>query len=148
MKDIFRDSTLGQIIRFVTRGKVLPYLENIPGFTIPESFNVEKRATTPSEAITPSDIEDNDPKREDTDVEAQRTINSNIGNNLEDYDLHLHRSSSIKTSKCRHIVPTVTRDGKILVTWYTTDDSENPQNWSTFKKCWVALIIWYVSNYR
>jgi DHA1 family multidrug resistance protein-like MFS transporter len=146
MKDIFRDSTLGQVIRFATRGKYLPHLENIPGFALPESFNVEKRVATPSEANTPSVNEENGTKLEDIDIEAQGAITSSLGNSIEDSGLYLHRSASQATSKSRNIVPTLTRDGKILVTWYTIDDPENPQNWSTFKKCWVAFVIWYVSN--
>lgn len=37
------------------------------------------------------------------------------------------------------IAPTTTTDGNILVTWYTTDDPENPQNWSQIKKSLVLL---------
>jgi DHA1 family multidrug resistance protein-like MFS transporter len=42
------------------------------------------------------------------------------------------------------IEPTVTSTGQILVTWYTTDDQDNPQNWSQKKKSYVSFLIWYV----
>ncbi|OAL38927.1 hypothetical protein AYO20_01678 [Fonsecaea nubica] len=34
-------------------------------------------------------------------------------------------------------------DGTILVDWYTTDDPENPQNWSQAKKLFILVQIWY-----
>lgn len=36
------------------------------------------------------------------------------------------------------LAPTKTSDGTILVEWYTTDDPENPQNWS-LKKKWLVM---------
>jgi DHA1 family multidrug resistance protein-like MFS transporter len=41
------------------------------------------------------------------------------------------------------IEPAVTSTGQILVTWYTTNDQANPQNWSQLKKGWCAAMIWY-----
>lgn len=40
------------------------------------------------------------------------------------------------------IQPVVTSTGQILVTWYTTDDQDNPQNWSQKKKSWISFLIW------
>jgi DHA1 family multidrug resistance protein-like MFS transporter len=37
------------------------------------------------------------------------------------------------------LAPTKTSDGTILVDWYTTDDIDNPQNWS-MKKKWVVMV--------
>ncbi|KAF2095092.1 MFS general substrate transporter [Rhizodiscina lignyota] len=37
------------------------------------------------------------------------------------------------------IAPTKTSDGTILVDWYSTDDPENPQNWSPSRKGMVLL---------
>jgi DHA1 family multidrug resistance protein-like MFS transporter len=42
------------------------------------------------------------------------------------------------------IEPVITSTGQILVTWYTTDDQDNPQNWSQKKKSYVSFLIWYV----
>jgi DHA1 family multidrug resistance protein-like MFS transporter len=41
----------------------------------------------------------------------------------------------------RPIEPEVREDGTILVDWYTTDDPENPQNWSFGKKALVLVQI-------
>ena len=37
------------------------------------------------------------------------------------------------------LAPTRTRDGNILVDWYSTDDQANPQNWSRVKKSTALL---------
>ncbi|KAK9241737.1 hypothetical protein V1506DRAFT_174835 [Lipomyces tetrasporus] len=38
------------------------------------------------------------------------------------------------------IVPVKTSDGILLVDWYTTDDPDNPQNWSPWKSTsWPCL---------
>ena len=39
------------------------------------------------------------------------------------------------------IAPTKTQDGNILVDWYTTDDPENPQNWSNWRRAIVVSVI-------
>ena len=41
---------------------------------------------------------------------------------------------SLKEQQSRPIRPTKTSDGTVLVTWYATDDPENPQNWSFWAK--------------
>lgn len=53
-----------------------------------------------------------------------------------DQELEARRTLSLP------IQPVVTSSGQILVTWYTTDDQDNPQNWSQKKKSWVSFLIW------
>ncbi|KIX10013.1 uncharacterized protein Z518_01094 [Rhinocladiella mackenziei CBS 650.93] len=52
------------------------------------------------------------------------------------------RQETLKNQPSRPIQPAVTADGTILVDWYTTDDAENPQNWSRGKKAVVVLQIY------
>ncbi|KAI1617991.1 major facilitator superfamily domain-containing protein [Exophiala viscosa] len=52
------------------------------------------------------------------------------------------RQETLKQQASRPIQPQVTSDGIILVDWYTTDDPENPQNWSRGKKGLVVLQIY------
>jgi DHA1 family multidrug resistance protein-like MFS transporter len=40
------------------------------------------------------------------------------------------------------IQPVITSTGQVLVTWYTTDDQDNPQNWGYKKKSYVSFLIW------
>jgi len=49
--------------------------------------------------------------------------------------------ASIEKGPTRPIEPEKLEDGTILVDWYTTDDPENPQNWSFGKKAVVLLQI-------
>lgn len=50
-------------------------------------------------------------------------------------------ASSLTQEVSRPIEPQRTSDGNILVDWYTTDDPENPHNWSQGKKAFAALQI-------
>ncbi|KAK5098829.1 hypothetical protein LTS08_006207 [Lithohypha guttulata] len=49
------------------------------------------------------------------------------------------RQETLKTQPSQALAPERTADNRILVTWYTTDDPANPQNWSPRKK--VAVIV-------
>lgn len=53
------------------------------------------------------------------------------------------KQESLKSSRSRPIVPEKTSDGTILVDWYSTDDPENPQNWSFRKKIIVVTQIYF-----
>jgi DHA1 family multidrug resistance protein-like MFS transporter len=53
-------------------------------------------------------------------------------------------AATMKKTATRPIIPTRTADGVTLVDWYTTDDPDNPQNWSSAKKGFVtAQIVLY-----
>lgn len=49
--------------------------------------------------------------------------------------------AAVEKGPSRPIEPETLDDGTILVDWYTTDDAENPQNWSFGKKAVVLLQI-------
>lgn len=49
--------------------------------------------------------------------------------------------ASLTKEPSRPIVPQRTSEGDILVDWYTTDDSQNPQNWSQGKKAFASSMI-------
>jgi DHA1 family multidrug resistance protein-like MFS transporter len=143
MKDLIRDSALGQFLRFISRRKVFPYPESVPGFILPESFNLEKRVASRTEASTPTSVGRNeDPNAWEVDSEALRTLHPLTASNS-NRQSQLDYTISQAASEDREIEPTLTKDGKILVTWYSTNDPENPQNWSSGKKLWVSFLIWY-----
>lgn len=52
------------------------------------------------------------------------------------------RQETIKQEASRPLTPERTANNQILVTWYTTDDPANPQNWSPKKKALVILQIY------
>lgn len=54
----------------------------------------------------------------------------------------VEQAEAIERKQSSVIAPQRTADGVILVDWYTTDDPANPQNWNSWKKAWVAAVIW------
>lgn len=46
MLDIVRDSTVGQILNFVSRGRVLPYADQRPDYVIPARYLASSDAST------------------------------------------------------------------------------------------------------
>ena len=53
------------------------------------------------------------------------------------------RQETLKSQPTKPIIPEKTSDGTILVDWYTTDDPENPQNWTQKKKTLVVCQIYF-----
>jgi DHA1 family multidrug resistance protein-like MFS transporter len=139
MKDIIRESVLGQIIRLISQNKLLRYPEEESDFQNPyekalhqqklaeirEDVNVESSLSTPSEGVI-DEIEKHT-KAEDldkVDVEKAQTDRSHAAGDKLALD------------------KVVTSTGHILVTWYTTLDQANPHNWSQGKKFFVSSLIW------
>lgn len=52
-------------------------------------------------------------------------------------DVEAHRTHM----PAQAFAPIKTADGLILVDWYSSDDAENPQNWSQVKKAWTAFLV-------
>ena len=55
--------------------------------------------------------------------------------------LEIETELALERTQTKPIAPQKTSDGNILVDWYTTDDTANPQNWSNGKRFVVSLII-------
>ena len=53
-----------------------------------------------------------------------------------------YTTATLEKGPTMPITPEKLDDGTILVDWYDTDDPENPQNWSSKKKYFVAFQIW------
>ncbi|KAL9575983.1 MAG: hypothetical protein Q9212_007497, partial [Teloschistes hypoglaucus] len=160
MADIIRDAPIGQIIRFVTRNRVLQYPEEKPDFVLPEGYNTalnssttlpvkEKKETSPSPSPSPSPLERKKTtdtvrsvnSREDVEAALTRTKSRQDTEAWTESRLEIERELSLERTKSMPIAPTKTADGNILVDWYTTDDPANPQNWSNAKRAFVALQI-------
>ncbi|KAM3071372.1 GTPase-activating protein [Clarireedia jacksonii] len=134
MKHLFRDTTLGHVLRLATGGRVLRYEEEVDP-SIWQRY-VDKEASgrmahhgTTEPADEKYDKEDNispphslsPPRRSsDTRVASQ--------------DVHRNEVSG---------VPVDVEKGRdvTMVTWYGDDDPENPQNWSRGKKFTVTFFI-------
>lgn len=195
MADLIRDAPIGQIIRYITRNKVLLYPEEKDSFQCPMCYaepdaaaQAQKAAiTSPSstsngidtpdkedaekagmepeeepEAATEYDrhalekVETERPslERAETakDLEKQATIRSELSRVGSIAALHksvtraeleaAFSAASLAKEPSRPVIPQRTSDGTILVDWYTTDDPDNPQNWSFGKKMFASTQIY------
>jgi len=126
---------------------------------------VNEEVDTPPEPPTPPTEEyekiDRVPTEEDRDegfdVEKAETHRSGVGLEKLTSVKSLSRTQTIPYTRERFevereliaqrtlslpIQPVITSTGQVLVTWYTTDDQANPQNWSQKKKSYVSFLIW------
>ncbi|KAH8594646.1 major facilitator superfamily domain-containing protein [Bisporella sp. PMI_857] len=147
MADIIRDSSLGQVIRFVSRHKYLQYVEEHPDFELPGPVaELIDGKVKPDDAETSSVSDDSSSS---SSIHSSSDIDANIDvEKAETHDLRPYFSRTTQAEavgpervESRPIVPTVTSDGVILVDWYTTDDPENPLNWSIAKRAFVSFQI-------
>jgi DHA1 family multidrug resistance protein-like MFS transporter len=164
LKEIIRDAPFGQLLRYITRNRVLKYPEELPNFQVPAAY-FGKTEPTPTvyekymnAPASTTDLE----KLPSRTAERSRNSTSTINNDIEvtrvptidrihtlpftqqrleadrqEADLALHGTKS----ESRAVVPTRTADGVVLADWYTNDDFANPQNWSQGKKTWTAFLI-------
>ena len=165
--EIIREAPFGQIVRLLTRNKFFLYPEEKPDFHCPNCYKDDgilkldytkdvdlegkedehkkiDEATDLQLQPTISDIEKaSHSSYDDSDLEKQTTLGLQRTQTLPftDQRLEIERRLAIEKTKSRPIVPAKTADGTILVDWYNTDDSANPQNWSKKKKVFVALQI-------
>lgn len=121
--EMLRDSSIGHIARFLSRDKVLAHKGELEKFEAglqkAKTAEEDQKASQPSET-PPSDSEDT----KDNDVESANSV-----------ELEKTRTLNLQTRR--------TSDGSVLVGWYSGNDPENPQNWSTLKQYSVGTLIWY-----
>ena len=170
MSDLLREAPLGQLIRFITRNKMLKYPEELPDFQLPESYNTALNAAPNSsdgeKSLKSGHSSDAEAKQEDAPTTEMPALRHHITtqtmkdgefdagaatltrtkSRLEttpytDERLAVEQELALERTKTIPIVPMKTSDGNILVDWYTTDDPANPQNWSVWKKHFVAMIL-------
>lgn len=117
---------------------------------------------TPSRTATPTPMEGEgdfqDLEKEETIQERNRSgSDSSDPNNVELALTHtksrldtqpysrdrfeVEEELAVEKTISKPVIPLKTSDGTVLVDWYTTDDSDNPQNWSNNKRFWIAFTI-------
>ncbi|KAH8649562.1 major facilitator superfamily domain-containing protein [Ilyonectria robusta] len=124
MADIIRDAALGQLIRFLTKNKYLKYPEEKPGFKLPDPWIT--LINNPDAVV----VEDLHRTRSQLETRAY-TVDR----------FHIDEQHDIEKVQSIPVVPKRTKDGAILVDWYYSDDSDNPQNWTNNKRLGISLII-------
>ncbi|KAJ5933711.1 hypothetical protein N7454_006040 [Penicillium verhagenii] len=118
--DTVRESTLGQILRWMTGGRILHYAEENPGFVFHPNSMIDS-----SHGITPEGSHRGSPFPMTGPDELEKAS--------------LSSSSSTPTqAKYKSSLPQ-NAVGRYTVDWYGPDDPSNPKNWSSFKKRMVGL---------
>lgn len=167
---LFRESPAGQLLRFVTGNRILKYPEELPGYQVPPQWldvlNSDRPPSTHhtsgssassvhNAAANPSDAEEKDlvsplPKTETetantSDRDAEKAAGPTPAGPPSGLDLT--RTQSLP------IVPQRTKEGIVLVDFYTTDDPANPYNWprsqkltSTFILCFYTFVVYASSS--
>ncbi|ETS83258.1 hypothetical protein PFICI_05134 [Pestalotiopsis fici W106-1] len=158
MSNIIRDAPIGQLVRLITRNRVLRYAEEQPDFALPEPWkklmnneskyaapdSTSETTTSSSSSSTRQDDDENDTQTHNTDtinppqpavLSSTRNQPDPENNGNDEQELKLEKTQSIP------IVPKKTKDGAILVDWYYTDDPENPHNWTNLRRAMVTVLI-------
>lgn len=148
MKDIIRDSSIGQLLNSISGGRILPYADQRAGYVIPDRYRVDSLSRAASRATligdtTPPDLkktlsvekyisESTLPTRPQSAVVSSatsiRTIvrESIIPTNLEAGDTLAEKLRDELTYAQIH--PELAKPENLdLVDWYGPDDSDNPR---------------------
>ncbi|KAL6908298.1 major facilitator superfamily domain-containing protein [Trichoderma evansii] len=165
MDHLVRDTAFGMLVRWVTRGRFLKYPEDQATFQCPTCYNppVVQRAESASgdeassaemapvnadldtHLIGEADCEDQEISRIVSRPQMSRVETaSSLAQAYDD-------ATRQETVRSMHsiISPKTTENGIILVDWYTTDDQDNPQNWSKQRKLFTTtqLYLYTLSVY-
>lgn len=142
---------LGGFVRLVTKGKALRYPEEKPDFQLPESWvrlmNDETLDqplafdSAPTSSSKSSTSDDEEKQGETSGLGFQRTRSRHDTIPYSSDRLEVDEQHELEKTKSIPIVPRKTKDGAILVDWYSSDDPENPQNWSNLRRALVTTII-------
>ena len=136
MSDLIRETPFGHAVRLLTGNKVLQYPEERPDFKLPPGYSTSESFPAPRGDGRSSRGVDPPPPRTSEGIQGQGHV---------DLEGALHNSES-KKEHIHTIDPSFSKDGTVLVDWYSSDDPANPQNWSSKKKAFVATEIWYASR--
>lgn len=101
-------------------------------------------AAESSEGVAPESVDSGPPSLQNSAALARITTRQDMQkiNTREDLEAAYKATTiqqSLQQQDSRPIQPIKTSDGIILVTWYSTDDPENPQNWSLLAKSNVVF---------
>ncbi|KAJ7491205.1 major facilitator superfamily domain-containing protein [Mycena latifolia] len=115
--DLIRDSIVGQLVNYLSRGRLLPYADQRPGYVIPSHFLPPTSARPVSVSLSPA-------VEEKPDSAALAVVDEG-------------RQSSLKESTG---FPDLN-----LVGWNGEDDPDNPRNWSFAKRVFVTITLCFLT---
>ncbi|KGO66723.1 Major facilitator superfamily domain, general substrate transporter [Penicillium italicum] len=136
MESVIRDAPFGQLVRLLTNNKYFQYPEEKPDFKLPDTWL----------QLLNSSIENNEKESIQQDNQShehsERLSRASTQTTMQFTEARLEADEQHDIEKVSiPIAPKKTKDGSILVDWYYTDDSENPQNWSNRKRALITIVI-------
>ncbi|KAG7444987.1 MFS general substrate transporter [Guyanagaster necrorhizus] len=132
VQDIFRDSTIGLAVNYISNGRLFPYADQRPDFQVPPQFLL------PSERETTLVAPDSDATTICGDTHTSKKTLSTPGTQLTREDTIVIDDAEKPAEK--EIGESLKSD-PYIVGWYGDDDPENPRNWSPKKRAFVAFSI-------
>ncbi|KAI5369488.1 Putative major facilitator superfamily, MFS transporter superfamily [Septoria linicola] len=143
MTELIRDTAFGHLVRFVSRGKLLKYAEEADP-SLYKNYIDQKASgyladhgdTNPREDGTEPDGLKSEKETNGQDPTKTRSSSQGTGDTKvdSDDDTHVNQASGVKVD------PEKGQD-KHVIGWWGDNDTENPQNWSLGKKCFVTFEI-------
>lgn len=130
MTELIRDTAFGHIVRFVSRGKFLQYQEERDPSIWKKFIDEKASGNLAHHGTTDPPVDGEEPEKEnekDQRSGSESSSRTKVGGDV-------NRASGVKVD------PEKGKDLEV-VTWYNDSDPENPQNWSTGKKCFVTFEI-------
>lgn len=132
MYDLMREAAFGQVVRWLSGNHLFQYPEDRADFQLPPQYQIlldnEKAGRESEDSNLEKENLSRIPSRDET-----------IPYSHERFDVE--QQLEIERTKSLSIVPKKTNDGIILVDWYTTDDQDNPLNWSSRKRAFVIFLL-------
>ncbi|KAL6691391.1 major facilitator superfamily domain-containing protein [Trichoderma pleuroticola] len=172
MATLFRGTTFGAIVRWITKRNYLKYPEELSSFHCPHLYmNTGPAETeiTESHGLEAANQSEQDLRNHGRShsvalPSVDSSTQSSEGSDLDDQSLskivsrpqlsrvgtlaslqEAYTAATLQENVRSHpatIHPKKSETGVTLVDWYSTDDEENPQNWSSQKKFFVVLQIY------
>jgi DHA1 family multidrug resistance protein-like MFS transporter len=123
VQDLIRDSTIGQIVNYLSSGRLLPYPEQRPGYVVPKHYLLPTSERKDSDALT-SDAA--------TICEDSRDKSKDGSNLSSPPDTEIKRESTITTLAAdlesrKQVDDSTAVPDPYLVDWDGDSDPENPR---------------------
>ncbi|KAJ7138524.1 major facilitator superfamily domain-containing protein [Mycena crocata] len=140
VQDLIRDSTFGQIVNYLSSGRIFPYPEQRPDYVVPKHFLLPSSERAELEAAT-----------SDAATICGDTEKSKKGSqNSSPPDTEIRRESTMTTLAAdiesqKQVDDATTVPDPYLIGWDGDSDPENPRNWSFSKRAFVAFNISFLT---
>ncbi|KAJ7803201.1 major facilitator superfamily domain-containing protein [Mycena olivaceomarginata] len=146
--DLIRDATIGQVINYLSRGRLLPYADQRPGYVVPKRFLKASEAGSDTTTLCGEDYEKKKQSRGTNTPALERTDTTATLTGVERFRAPGGKTPAPSEPERPSTPATLTTPGDgvvdipdpYLIDW-EENDPDNPQNWSFRKRGFVALEI-------